>query len=253
MIRFIIIICINLLFIDNRVNAQTIAPDFTSDDCNTATHNLYSQLNVGKVVVIEWVMPCLACIGGATAAYNAVQSFAISHPGMVVNYMVDDLGNSSCSTLSNWATANGMDVTKMTIFKNSPITIDQGDYGGNGMPHVVVIAPNKSVLLNKFNEDTYDMAAITNAINEALSPSGIENQKKESVQIYPNPCTSFLTIKSEELIDQVVIKNLEGKIMISIENPSAKQINVRELASGNYIIQLFSKSTLISNGSFTKE
>ena len=88
-------------------NAQTAA-DFTALDCNGVSHNLYTDLGAGKVIVVTWVMPCGSCIGGAASAYNAVQSFATSNPGKVFNYLVDDAG-SSCSSLASWAMANGID------------------------------------------------------------------------------------------------------------------------------------------------
>lgn len=37
--------------------SQTTATDFTVNDCNDVTTNLFTQLDEGKVVVIAWVMP----------------------------------------------------------------------------------------------------------------------------------------------------------------------------------------------------
>jgi hypothetical protein len=247
-LQLLLVIC----FVGHLSFAQTTAPDFTSNDCNTATHNLYSELNAGKVVVIEWVMPCTACIGGATAAYNAVQSFALSHPGMVVDYLVDDLGNSSCSTLSTWATANGMDVTKMTIFKNSPITIDQGLYGGNGMPHVVVIAPDKRVLFNQFNEASNDIVGITAAINEALNPTGIKDVNSHRFEIYPNPANNTISFSNNHEIEQVVILDMNGQVQLTVDASKLNKISVSNLPNGNYTIQFYHHDVLISTGKFTK-
>ncbi len=39
------------------VFSQTIATDFSVDDCNGNFVNLFSELDEGKVVVIAWVMP----------------------------------------------------------------------------------------------------------------------------------------------------------------------------------------------------
>ncbi|MBK7763684.1 MAG: T9SS type A sorting domain-containing protein [Bacteroidetes bacterium] len=232
--------------------AQT-ASDFTATDCNSVSHNLYTELNAGKVVVIEWVMPCGACIGGATAAYNAVQSFATSHPGKVVNYLVDDAGNTTCASLTSWATTNGMDVAKLTPFGNSPVAIDEANFGGSGMPHIVVIAPNKTIVLNLFNSAANNQTAITNAINQALTPAGVDDKSLETFAVYPNPTSNLLTIKSSYEIDQVIIKDIEGKTVSTLTNTSIKEVLVGNLATGNYTIQLFSKSKLVSKGTFTKQ
>ena len=70
--------------------AQT-APDFTATDCNGTSHNLYTELSGGNVVILNWVMPCGACIAPSQTAYNAAQSFAITNPGKVKYFLyVDD-------------------------------------------------------------------------------------------------------------------------------------------------------------------
>src|SRR4051812_49233225 len=87
--------------------AQT-APDFTAIDCDGTSHNLYSELNTGKVIVLNWVMPCSMCIGGSAGAYNTVQGYASSNPGVVLHYLLDDNGGTACSTLQSWAVTNSI-------------------------------------------------------------------------------------------------------------------------------------------------
>ena len=98
------ILLINALFYFSVgvVFAQTTATDFTTDDCNGMSHQLFTDLDAGNVIVIGWVMPCGPCATYTLPAYDAVQSFAISHPGRVHFYMADDYANSTCSYLSGW-------------------------------------------------------------------------------------------------------------------------------------------------------
>ena len=63
--------------------AQTTATDFTTDDCNGVSHNLFDSLDAGNVIVIAWVMPCPPCATDVLPAYAAVQSFSSSHPNRV--------------------------------------------------------------------------------------------------------------------------------------------------------------------------
>ena len=83
----------------------TFATDFTATDCASTSHNLFTELAAGKVVVITWVMPCGACITGASNASNAV--IAVGNPN-VVFYLVDDAGNTNCSSLNSWASTNSI-------------------------------------------------------------------------------------------------------------------------------------------------
>ncbi len=241
-----------LLLLTSLSKAQTAA-DFTATDCNSASHNLYTELAAGKVIVITWVMPCSSCISGALSAYNAVQSFATSNPGKVFDYLVDNVGDTPCSSLSSWATTNGIDISKISVFGNSPVTIDENNYGGAGMPHVIVIGPNKTIYFNQLNGAANNQAAITAAIAAALAPVGIDDKVLATIAIYPNPATNLLTIKSATDIDYINIKNMDGKTVSSIAGAAIKNITVSDLAAGNYSIQLFSKEKLVSQGTFTKQ
>jgi hypothetical protein len=114
--------------------AQT-ATDFTANDCAGSPHNLYSELDAGKVIVISWVMPCGACIGPSVAAYNAAESYASTNPGKVIFYLADDLGNTSCATLTSWGNTNSMP----NAIKFSSTSVNQTGYGTAGMPKIVVL------------------------------------------------------------------------------------------------------------------
>ena len=46
-----------ILFLISVVSYSQVSTDFTSNDCGGISHNLYSHLDNGHVVVICWVMP----------------------------------------------------------------------------------------------------------------------------------------------------------------------------------------------------
>src|SRR5262245_29254661 len=134
------------------------ATDFTATDCNSVSHNLFTELAAGKVVVITWVMPCGACIGSASTAATTVQS--MGNPN-VVFYLVDDAGNTSCTTLNSWASTNS--ITYTASFSNTGNLIKMTDYGTSGMPKTVVIGPSHYVSYNV--NGTISQGALTTAIN----------------------------------------------------------------------------------------
>ena len=119
-----------LLFVLNySVYSQNNATDFTTEDCNGVMHNLFDSLDAGNIIVISWVMPCGPCATYTLPAYNAVQSFSLTHPGIVDFYLVDDYANTACASITNWASNYNMPIH--TAF-SSPV-INMLDYGSLGM------------------------------------------------------------------------------------------------------------------------
>lgn len=52
----LILLSLGILF-SAVIFSQTIATDFSVDDCSGNFVNLFTELDAGKVVVIAWVMP----------------------------------------------------------------------------------------------------------------------------------------------------------------------------------------------------
>ncbi len=206
-----------LLATFGMTNAQTTATNFTAQDCSSTNRTLFTELNNGKIVVLVWVMPCGSCINGAKAAYNAAQSFATSNPGKVLYYLADDLGDATCSDLSTWITSNSIgNVSNMTLFSNAGNVIKESDFGGTGMPHVVVVGgTDHKIYYNKKNNATNDQAGITTAISSAISGttgiSSVTNEVKFSVS--PNPANETMTITSTKAIEKIVVLSLTGQVM----------------------------------------
>ena len=63
--------------------------------------------------------------------------------------------------------------------------------------------------------------------------------------IFPNPANQSFTIsftETQEKIMQLCISDMQGKIMLRQENLSSNTINISNLPSGTYIVQVISKS-----------
>ncbi|MBA3683174.1 MAG: hypothetical protein H0W73_18715, partial [Bacteroidetes bacterium] len=129
-----LILSLSLVCFAALTNAQT-AVNFNTNDCASLNHDLFTELDAGKIVVLTWVMPCSACVNGALAAQAASQSFSVSNPGMVVTYVADDYANSNCATINNWCASNGINPTA----KFSSTVVSMSAYGTAGMPKVIVL------------------------------------------------------------------------------------------------------------------
>lgn len=177
--------------------AQT-AMNFTATDCDGNSHTLFTELDNGKVIVLTWIMPCAVCISDAKAAYDAVQSMAAAHPGRVVNYLVDDLGNTTCGDMTAWAMANGVDWHNGNLFtfQNAGRPINEDDYGGIAMPHVLVLGgSNHKVFLN-IKDGSNDRVVIENAIADALNPTAVPEvaARTGTVNLFPNPASGYVML-----------------------------------------------------------
>ena len=142
------------------------------------SHNLYSHLD-GHVVVLCWVMLVVLKSFGVRIYWECCSIFYVFTSGKVKYYIVDDYANSDCNYLNSW---NGSYQLSPDLF-SSPL-IDMNDYGGIGMPKVVVIGPNKQVYYNGKNNQI-DELSIINGINQSLQIStdvqNISNTKESSV------------------------------------------------------------------------
>ncbi|MBP8822066.1 MAG: hypothetical protein KBH07_00310 [Flavobacteriales bacterium] len=171
-------------------SAQT-ATNFNCADCHGETHDLFTELDAGKVIVLTWVMPCAACTGPALTTYNVVQSFQASHPDQVLMYLIDDYGNTNCNSLNTWKSNIGIPNT--ISFSNA--VIDMDDYHGPGMPKIVVLGGGgHEVFFNTNN--TVDPTALQNAINAALLAAAVpeETPLVAGLSIHPVPAADHARI-----------------------------------------------------------
>jgi hypothetical protein len=231
--------------------AQTTATDFTVNDCDGTSQHLFGEMDAGKVVVIAWVMPCSSCIAPAKTAYNVAKEFEQSNPGKVIYYLVDDLANTSCSSLKSWGTTN-IGPAINAAFSDAVITMS--DYGTNGMPKVVVMGGSAhQVYYNANNSAANNETAIRSAIISALGISKIENIKNNTtnVNVHPNPASdkafiSYQLLEKTEL--NINIYNMLGKkmqaVQLGMQNPGNHkyEINTQDYPDGVYLIKINEKT-----------
>lgn len=239
-----IVLALTTLLLPFGAFAQT-ATNFNCNDCAGNNHDLFTELDAGKVVVIAWVMPCSSCLGPTLTASNIVQSYATSNPGQVVLYVADDYANTNCVSLTSWVTSNGITAT---TFSNS--AIDMTDYGSAGMPKIVVLGGGTAhtVFFNQNNSAAGNATALQSAIDSALVTS--INEAAGSLQdftIAPNPVDEGTTVKlnmnrsAEITID---VYNQSGQVVLNVfggamaPGESSVVINTAELAEGIYFVQI---------------
>lgn len=211
--------CINFAF------SQTKATNFNVADCAGTNHELFTELDAGKVIVISFVMPCASCIGPSLSANSKVKGYATSNPGRVLFYLADDYANTNCSSLTSWANTNGM--SGVPVFSNASVKMT--DYGNAAMPKVVVLAgKDHSILFNQDN--TINTTDLTNAIDKGLNlPNGIGKNSKLDLKIdlFPNP-----------LMDD------KAKLNYTLDEVSTVTIEIYNTLGSKEFIQSFDKQTV---------
>lgn len=194
-----------LLFLAAGAHAQT-AVNFNCNDCAGNNHDLFTELNSGKVIVLAWVMPCASCVGPTLTASNIVLSYASSNPGRVLMYVADDAANTNCTTLNSWLSTNG--ITTNAVFSNA--AINMSDYGTPGMPKIVVLGGDTAhtVFFNQNGTAAGNVTALQNAIDNALAISGTNTGSAEAdaAGIFPNPSSGSTTlyIRTDRSAESVV-------------------------------------------------
>lgn len=227
--------------------SQTTATNFTATDCASASHTLFTELDAGKVIVICWVMPCGSCISSASTAATTVQGYASSYPGRVKFYIVDDQGNSTCSTLSSWENTNS--ITPDATFGNAGNTIKMSSYGTSGMPKTVVLGGTSHTVYYNVN-GAVTSSALQTAINNALnSGTGIPEQENSlaGLNVFPSPAVNSssvsysLSASADIKIELYNILGTNAKTVFSgKQNPGDYKMAVdcAELNNGIYFLKV---------------
>ncbi len=99
---------------------------------------------------------------------------------------------------------------------------------------------------------TIDLKAISNNLNITYSydvnldiSTGINMPGKENISFYPNPCRDVIFINSNDKLSRISIYSLHGQLIKIIESPE-NTINVTDILSGTYIIQLEQEDQIIT-------
>lgn len=212
----IYLISVGMLVLTGITFSQT-ATNFTANDCGSASHTLFTELDAKKIVVISFVMPCGSCIAPTLAADAAVQSFSSSNPDQVLFYVSDDEGTTSCSTINSWESNNS--ISSDATFAN--IAVKMSQYGSGTMNRVVVLGGGTSHTVYYNAGSGVTLNAIKSAINTALAATGINDHPKIDFQlkVFPNPVTDKFSINYSLLQScnvKLEVVNMLGEIVKDI-------------------------------------
>lgn len=215
-------------------SAQTVGLDFTANDCTGASHHLFSDLDAGNAVVLDFVMMnCPDCAPATVAIAQDVIPNTID-PARVIFYSIgfDDI--ITCPEITSWATAGGV---------THPVFAGMSDqtayYGGMGMPTIVVLGGGTShgVYYQHLGYVVGLNGIITTAIDLALTEaSGVEEHGAHAITFGPNPVAEVLNFTGNYMA--AMVTDLQGRVVLRRAGLQGNTLDVSTLPAGQYMVEL---------------
>lgn len=192
--RLLLFLFMSLPF--HLLHGQSVAQDFTLDDCAGTSHHLFAELDQGKVIILEFAMvpACSPCIDAGHAIQTIMEEHAITHPDVVKWYAWGYNDVYTCDDMTLWESSN--DLSPSATFINGTDVVSY--YGGMAMPTMIVLAGTEHlVVLNEHGFIPSTQAHLENAIDAALTV-GIPEEPAAGLQLSlgPNPTAGPLMLKA---------------------------------------------------------
>lgn len=220
---------------------QETAMDFDQADCSGNSHHLFSELDAGKVVILEFVMlNCAPCITATKALEKIRSPFDEQYPGRVVLYSMGFLNAYTCTQMQAWMTNNNF---THSVFTGGEQQVSY--YGGMGMPTIIVIGGNDHKVYFKSSGYTPSLdGQIKAAVDSSLAHSTLGIEEKITVDhfsVYPSFSSDNFTFRINfHAAQEISICNLMGQQVMSVPVSSHGNytISASQLPDGIYITRL---------------
>ena len=239
-------------------NAQTTAIDFTRTDCDGTPRNLFTDLNAGKVVIMEWYMgpSCQPCKDAAKEIEGMKSALLQTYPGKVMSYVFGYQDFYTCAATKSWASGLGL-----TAIPMDSMAWQMPNYGGFSMPTIAVVAgtDHKVIYVANPGSGGYskgDTAAMRTAIKAYFSPtsvSGLPAHVSEAT-VFPSPASTAVTIRvnlRSKAKVQAQVVNLAGQVVMQFpaeitSGTYTRKISTESLAAGNYTVHIITDGAVIT-------
>ncbi|MBX7204412.1 MAG: T9SS type A sorting domain-containing protein [Bacteroidia bacterium] len=227
--------------------AQTTVQNFTKNDCNGNPHDLFAELNSGKVIILEYVMMnCAPCVTAGNGLKSIKADYAVSHPGKVELYAIGYDNSYTCADMNNWKNSNNL--SSHTVFTEGDSDVNY--YGGMGMPTIVIAGGwGHQLFYKKLGYAPSDNTPIRNALNTALlAASASPIAPFANVHVFPNPASEKIYISLPVAASEISISDVSGKTVLTQFVPEAGEhlLWLNGMQQGLYFICIRNQSGVLN-------
>jgi len=235
------------------LNAQTpltVAVDFTATDVDGVSRNLFTYLNGGKYVLIDFFYTtCVPCQQNAPLCNASYENFGCNNGGVI--FLGIDYGDSDAEVI---AFGNSFGADYPAISGDAGGTTICSNYGITAYPTFILIAPDHNIIVQDmwpFSTAICNSAISGEGVSSMACPVGIFDYSQNIITgLYPNPAseqTMFTFMAEQNTLYTVTVYDLSGKpvlvqVMSEITNQGeySYSVPVNDLAAGSYYIVLSS-------------
>ena len=141
------------------VHAQTVAQNWTKSDCDGNSHTLFTELDSGCIVIMDFAMThCIPCKIATIALTQLDSKYSASHPEKLRHYAMGYINSYTCDDMAQWKLDGNFTIPTMI-----KCAADVQNYGGMGMPTIVIVGGKDHKILYKrqgfVSKDTIAMIA----------------------------------------------------------------------------------------------
>lgn len=229
----------------NSGQAQSTIIDFTQYDCNGQFHNLYSELDSGYVVVMEFIMTCSSCVLAGHALETIIADLETQYPGKIRFYQFAYSNAYDCSIMTGFKDTNSF---QSTVFEENGHML--AAFGGFGMPTIGIVGgSNHGIIYSSVGFTIPDTALISSSLHNyfATISSNPLPASAGFISSFPNPANNYLTVKINQIKKSRInlsIYDLAGKLIdepllnFMAINDFNKTIDVSHLSDGIYTLRI---------------
>lgn len=243
------------------------APDFTVVDINGTSHNLYSYLNSGKVVLLDvsatWCGPCWN-FHNAHYLEDLYTEFGPNGTNEVVVLFYEGdaatganaLNGTGGSTQGDWVTG-----TPYPIINEAPLQLNLNIFAPLGFPTINVIScADKKIKWDLWDSQTSTQAQslqnmrtkVQEVIDQCGTTASLNDMPSIEANLYPNPTNDIVNLTVNAINDQditVEVFSVTGQVVQTSTMKAGVQtiaLNLESLEIGSYYVKV-SADNLQSN------
>lgn len=170
-------------------------------------------------------------------------------------------------TYENWVNEDWQDISKMfyTYDNNDYLINDLGQQWNNTTTsyinnHQVNYTNNSNGTIQQYIRQIWDadISSWTNQIRATYTYQGTANIEDFNnsiiITIYPNPTSDYINIQTNSTIKEVKIYDLNGRLKSEKTfNSENYNVDIRDLSSGFYLLQVYDENERITTKKILKQ